>query len=165
MAASLPTKTTVILDGPSDWDEWIFLINSKAQDGDVESPIDLNATEEPPRLREPTEPEITHVKAAATSLADLSAGEREMYKILRDEYRTKLARYERKRVALIDIKNHILSTVSRQNLSYILDKQTPWQILTALQKRLAPTDCARKIELTRRYFELKNPPQNQQIDI
>jgi hypothetical protein len=159
-----PVKTTVILDRPSDWDEWLFLVKSKANDSDIWQYIDLNKLAEPQSLLDPIKPKASDVNAAATSVIALTPQEQSTFKLLHDEYRTELIIYERKRAALRDIKNYILTTIARQNLSFVIDQQTPYQMLTALKKRIAPTDRARKLDLARHYQDLGKAPRAQEQD-
>jgi hypothetical protein len=126
---SIMTKAVVILDKPSDWDEWFFLVRSKTQDGDVEKFIDLNSAIEPPQLREPAKPMPNDIKPTATSLTDLTSDQRDLFRLLRDGYKSDLSRYERKRADLVEIKNYVLSTISRQNLTFVIGKETLYQIL------------------------------------
>ncbi len=164
MASSAKT-TTVILDKPSDWHEWLFVIRNRALDTGIKHLIDPDLATEPPQLTEPTKPTPKDVKFEALGLTDLNSAQIELFKILRDEYRIELVKYERKRVALTEIRQLIISTVTRTNLTYILDSTTPYQMLTALKLRIAPTDRARELEATRQYRELQNAPNSQSTDV
>jgi hypothetical protein len=62
-----------------------------------------------------------------------------------------LVMYEKKRAAINEVSNFILSTVPRHYLLYVLDKDTPWDMLSALKLRFAPTDRIRRLEQGRRY--------------
>ena len=106
------TKTTVILDNPSDWHEWLFVIRNKALDKGIEHLIDPDLATEPTQLTEPKKPTSQDVKFDVLSFTDLDHGQFELFKILRDEYKTDLAKYERKRTALTEIRQLIISTVS-----------------------------------------------------
>lgn len=164
--ASLTTKpTTVILEGPSDWYEWLFVIRNKALDSGIEQLIDPDQAIEPLRLTEPTKPTPQSVKFDALGVTDLDATQLELFKILRDEFKMDFAKYERKRIALTEIRQLIISTISRTNLTYILKSTTPWQMLRALKLRIAPTDRARELEVTRQYRELQTPPKRQNPEV
>lgn len=163
--ASLATKTTVILEKPSDWHEWLFIIRNKALDNGIEQLIDPDLATEPPKLTEPTKPTPQNVKFDALGITDLNNKEIELFKILRDEFRMDTAKYERKRIALTEIRQLIISTVSRTNLTYILESTTPWQMLTALKLRIAPTDRARELEAARQYRELQTAPNRQNTEV
>jgi Reverse transcriptase (RNA-dependent DNA polymerase) len=162
--SSSVTKTVVILDTPTDWHEWLFFVEKKAHEANIAEHINISTETGPTALKEPTRPSYQDVKEGATKLTELGPVELSMYNILRDEYKTDLSSYEKKRKALIELVDLILSTISRQNLTYVLDKKTPWEMLTALKLRVAPTDRVRKLELIRQYQELKKAPRSQYID-
>jgi hypothetical protein len=86
------SKSTVILDRPADWDEWLFLIEFTAQHSEISSYINLSKLE-PSELVEPAEPISMDIKESVTALTGLFAEKRDIYKILRDEYKIKLMFY------------------------------------------------------------------------
>jgi hypothetical protein len=67
------TKTVVILDKPSDWHEWISIINKKAQDAKIEKLVNVNALEALKALEEPEEPLVSAVNEDAIMIYDLKA--------------------------------------------------------------------------------------------
>jgi hypothetical protein len=76
MASSVPsssTKTVVILDKPSDWHEWISIINKKARDAKIEKLIDINALKTLKALEEPEEPLVSAVNKNAMTIYNLKA--------------------------------------------------------------------------------------------
>jgi hypothetical protein len=76
MASSVPsslTKTVVILDKPSDWHEWILIINKKAQDAKIEKLVDINALKTLKALEEPEEPLVSAVNENITTIYNLKA--------------------------------------------------------------------------------------------
>jgi Reverse transcriptase (RNA-dependent DNA polymerase) len=165
--ASLPsnmTKIVIILDKPGDWYEWLSIVKSLTTDKAILKLIDPDSKEES-TLNEPTKPTPSNVKAGAISPLAFDPKEWEYYKVLRDDYKSDLMEYRRRQAILDSIKAHIFVTVSRVNLSFISDLETPYQILSALQKRVAPTPRAREIELSRVYQDLKQAPKAQGVDI
>ena len=48
-----PAKAAVILDTPKDWDEWIFLVETKATYSDVWQYINPKLSPEPELLKKP----------------------------------------------------------------------------------------------------------------
>jgi hypothetical protein len=96
-------------------------------------------------------------------MKDLSANKREDLKYRCEVFRHELVTYRRKKEALQDIHNFILTTIARQHILYIANKDSVYQILSALKKRIAPTDRARELEVTRQYRDLQKAPKNQQI--
>jgi hypothetical protein len=151
MASSVPsssTKTVVILDKPSDWHEWISIINKKARDAKIEKLVDVDALEVPKALEEPEEPLVSAVNEDATTIYDLKApSEQKLHQMAVHGYEKKLAVYEKKVAALVALGDYILATVTRQNLIYAIDKETLWHMLTALKLRVAPLDRIRRLEL------------------
>jgi hypothetical protein len=76
MASSVPfslTKTVVILDKPSDWHEWILIINKKARDAKIEKLVDIDALKVLKALEEPEEPLVSAVNEDAMTIYDLKA--------------------------------------------------------------------------------------------
>ena len=159
-----PSVVGVILDVPADWDEWIAMIKANALDMDVWAHMDSTQKNEPALPIKPKEPTPIEVRANSTLLT-LTGEDLSKYRILRDEYKTNLAEYKEKDHAITEVKKLIRKTVSRRNLIHLEDKSTAYQMLQALQTRLAPTDRARKIDLTRQYNELKRTPKTQSIDV
>jgi hypothetical protein len=158
------TKSNVILENPADWHEWMIVINHKAESGEVKQLIDPDLTTEPILLREPDRPKPSDIKAGVTTTVALTAAEREEFRFQREDYKIELVRYQRQRDTLNNIKDFIITSVARQHLSYLENKTTVYQMLTALKKRIAPTDRARKIELARRYRDIQQGPVNQDPD-
>ena len=152
------TRTNIILQQPSDWDEWIAIINSKAKEAGIKDLIDLKQTSEPPQLQEPTIPVPGDVLEGALFMKDLSINEREDLKYRCEVFRHEHATYRMKKEALQDIHNFILTTIDRQYILLIANLDSVYQILSALKKRLAPTDRARELEVTRQYRDLQNAP-------
>src|SRR6478672_6220061 len=83
--------------------------------------VNPDLTPEPAQPREPDEPTPDSVRQGAIAVTELSAAERDTYKLLWAGYKNRLAKYEKKHAALQDIQNFILLTLSRNNLSFIMD--------------------------------------------
>jgi hypothetical protein len=147
-------KTSVILRESADWDEWILIINAMAKRGDVREYVNLTAGNEPAEPARPAIPTFSMVEPGATSLADLDETQQKELSMLREDFKEISRTYRERRDALKDIEQHILTTVDRQNILYLDGADTVYQKLMALKKRLALTDRARTLEVTRRYREL-----------
>jgi hypothetical protein len=166
MNSSAPTviKSSIILESPADWHEWMIVINLKAESGEIKQLIDPDLTTEPIPLKEPDRPNPSDIKEGVTTTVALTAVEREEYRFRREDYKIELVRYRQQREALNSLKDFIITSVARQHLSYLEEKTTVYQMLTALKKRVAPTDRARKMELARKYRDLQRGAVNQQPD-
>jgi hypothetical protein len=83
MASSVPltsTKTVVILDKPSDWHEWISIVNKKARDAKIEEFVNVDALEALPALEEPEEPLVSAVNKDAMTIYNLkTSNEQKLY--------------------------------------------------------------------------------------
>ena len=97
-------------------------------------------------------------------ISQLSSAEREQFKDLYHQYKHQLDIFNRQEVALVSLRSYIQETVARHNLRYTLKENTPFDMLVALKKRVAPTDCARKLELRNQYKKLQRSPKSQNID-
>ena len=87
---SVSTSTTakaVILNRPKDWQPWLFIVKTMAKGSDVwryiNPKIDTTLAI-PPR---PIKPTIQQIKAAATSLVDLTVEEQDLYKLMLADYK------------------------------------------------------------------------------
>jgi Reverse transcriptase (RNA-dependent DNA polymerase) len=166
MATSTPqaTKATIILDRPSDWDEWFSIVKRMAVQSHIFDLVDPAAGTQPKTLEKPTNPTVAMIKQGAKMPIDLSKEELVAYQLAREEFKYAEKDYAQESGALKELSNHIVTTVSRLNYSFISKEETPWGMLSALRKRLAPTDRARQLDLARQYQELKKTPRAQQLD-
>ena len=126
--------------------------------GEVWEFINLDLPQQP---IEPTRPVAPLARDASTSspphttLATLTSDEREVYKLLYNEYKDNLSLVKQQIESLRQIRNHIVTSISKDNITYLKDKATIYDMLVTLKKRLAPTNNARKIEVTTKYSKLK----------
>ncbi|ERF70266.1 hypothetical protein EPUS_09104 [Endocarpon pusillum Z07020] len=141
------TKVSIILSKPEDWDEWMLIIYTMARNGDVKDLIDPNLAAEPPQLIEPRRPTAADVKSGAAAITGLDPGEQKLYGVLREDYKYDMMKYRDRRSALSSIQDFILTRVDRQHLLVLEGKESVYQMLTALEKRLALTDKACEIDV------------------
>jgi hypothetical protein len=153
MATSTPlaTKATIILDRPSDWDEWFSIVKRMAVQSQIFNLVDPTVGTQPKTLEKPTNPTVAMIKQGAKMPTDLSKEGLTAYQLAREEFKYAEKDYAQESAALRELSTHIVSTVSRINYTFIGKEQTPWGMLTALRKRLAPTDRARQLDLARQY--------------
>ncbi len=90
-----------------------------------------------------------------TTLTTLILDEQEVYKLLYNEYKDNLLLVKQQIESLRQIHNYIVTSISKDNITYLKDKATIYDILVALKKRLALTNNARKIEVVTKYSKLK----------
>ena len=141
-------RVAIILTAPSDWDEWIEIVKTKAIAGKIWEYVNP-ATEKAylPVLEEPVFPKPSDVNNAKTTFAALTADEKEELQALRHEYKRQTKKFEQRDAAVGNLRIHIQESISRTYLTYTFNCDTPHDMLTALRQRVAPTDQARKLEL------------------
>src|SRR5436305_15237973 len=105
-----------------------------------------------------------NVNLEKTSILTLSAQEKESYKLLLAMYKEELANTKQILNTIQTIRNYIVTTVSSRNIVYINNKNTIYQMLVALKKRLAPTNYTRKLDLAQKYNKLKTYSKRENIE-
>ena len=118
------TTKTVILDLPSHWDSWIFVVKSIAVGGDVWKYINPDLDREPVIPSRAEKPSAKDVNSSKTTTTSLTPPELDMYKVLLTEYREDLATVKQVLDTLQTVRNHVVTTVSVTNVVYIKDKST-----------------------------------------
>ena len=149
------TEATVILEKPSDWHDWLLLVRMKAIQLAVDEYIDPDLAIEPDLPTKPVRPSPADVMEAAVSIHTLDAEQMSIYRQLVDDYKIDLAEYTRISEGLGNTLYFIVSTTARQHFTFIEGLKTPYSMLSALKKRLAPTDRARELEVIGRCQEIK----------
>ena len=104
------------------------------------------------------------VNQEKTSILALLAQEKESYKLLLAMYKEELANTKQILDTIQTIRNYIVTIVSSCNIVYINNKNTVYQILVALKKRLAPTNYTRKLDLARKYNKLKTYSKREDVE-
>jgi hypothetical protein len=160
---SAPQKISVILNSPGDWDEWIEVIKTQALAGKVWQYLDPSE-DVVPALNEPVAPTPTQINTQKTTVGQLTAEEREEYKILRQDYKWERDQYDKKDAALSSLRTAIQSSVSRSCLHYTFETSNAREMLTELKKRLQPTDQLRELSLSAKYQKLKKTPKTHDLD-
>jgi hypothetical protein len=89
---SIPQKVSFILKNSNDWEEWIEVVKVHALAGEVWEHVDPSK-ETVPTLKEPTLPQSTDVNPEAATYGQFSAEEKDDYKMLRQNYKLNLNRY------------------------------------------------------------------------
>lgn len=154
-------------DSSAGWDEWLAAVQAFASARRILYLIDLTQDEESTHKAEPTEPSydgavpLTPTVQNADGIASqatvqnestpltMTAEQKEAYKLIYQWYKDKLAVFEREQKAIQDLVDYIYTIVSRSNLIEIQERKIQWELLTALKRRLASSEYARKIEIPR----------------
>ena len=144
----------------------MFIIKTiaSASKRDIWKFIDPSLTAEPTLPTLADRPTATSVVAEKTTLVELTADERDTYKLLYQTWKDDNIRISAQLEALGKIQDHIINNISMDNIKIIQDKSTIYQMLVSLKKHLAPTDRAKEYEITKRYANLKSYDKSQPIE-
>ena len=159
------SKINLILNQPSDWTQWFFIIQDTAKTNEVWQYIDPSLKKDKlPKLEPPSRPTPRDVLPTATSIAKLDPNQLITYNQLYSEYKDDLRIHQRQKQALNDISNYIVRTTSVAYLPLIDGLDTVYERLQALKKALAPTTSGRKHDVLMQYTALKAYDTTQSID-
>src|ERR1700733_2318078 len=158
------TTKQVILDRPKDWQPWLFIVKTMAEGSDVWRYINPEIDTPPVIPPRPIKPTIQQIKAAATSLVDLAVEERDLYKLMLADYKEDQLINKQIRDAIQRILDHMVTTVSKDNLYIIEDLSSVHTMLIELRRRLAPKNQARKLEVIDQYQKLKVYNKRQEVE-
>jgi hypothetical protein len=104
------------------------------------------------------------IKFDATNSTDLSIDEQRDLAIMREDYKKRMRKYKERIDVLKNLNIFILTSINRFNLIYLRDQKTIHQKLSILKKRLASTNRVRKLEMIRKYKDLKKAFKHQQMN-
>jgi hypothetical protein len=139
------SKINLILNQPSDWIQWFFIVQDTAETNKVWQYIDPSKKKnELPRLEPPSRPTPRDVLPTATSIAKLDASQLTAYNQLYAEYKDDLRVHQKQEQAIRDISNYIVRSTSVAYLPLIDGLKTVHERLQALKTALAPTTSGRK---------------------
>ena len=132
-SSSVVQRTTIILSGPNDWDEWIEVVKAKAEAGKVWEFVNPSLTQqELKELIKPEVPKAKDVNPGTTTVAELLDIELDELKLLRYDFKHRLQLFERQDTALSTLKSFIQETISRTFLPYTFKKESTYDVLVAL---------------------------------
>ena len=156
LQATVPASIT--LTGASVWHNWISIIRSSAKQSDIWDLIDPSLDHEPP-LTAPTIPRRTGLPPG---LDETQRNDQYTDQLL--EFNVRQKDHREKKDALIRTLSYIQKSISPEYVTYILDKDTPWQALRSLQQAIEPHSSVRALEIDRQYKALcAGPPKGQNI--
>ncbi len=165
MTTSTESKINLILDKPSDWIQWFFIIQDTAKTNRVWQYIDPSKKkDELPKLEPPKRPTPADILSTATSIAQLNQHQLTAYNQLYAEYKDDLRIHEKQEQAINGISNYIVRSTSVAYLPLIDGLDTVHERLQALKTALAPTTSGRKHDVLIQYTALKAYNTTQSIE-
>src|SRR5438034_3587424 len=108
---SSSTTKTVILEQPSHWESWLFVIRTIADGGEAWKFIDPDLDIEPGIPNRPEMPTAMDVNPDKTSILQLTGPEKETFKLLLAMYKEELANTKRILDTIQTVRNHVVTTV------------------------------------------------------
>jgi len=144
MTTTSESKVNLILNQPSDWTQWFFIIKDTAITNEVWQYIDPSTKDERPKLAQPSRPILRDILPTATSIAKLDPSQLTAYNQLYAKYKDDLHTYKKQKRAINNISNYIVRTTSVAYLPLIDDLNTVHKRLQALKTALAPTTSGQK---------------------
>jgi hypothetical protein len=153
----------VVLIKSFDWNEWILIINFMIRRGGIDAYVNLIKLESLESVK--FEMSIFFIiKSEVTSSKNLTEDERRDLLMMRDDFKKTMRTYREKFEALKALNLHILITVDRSNLIYLMNEDIVFRKLTILKKRLALTNRIREMKIIRRYRDLQHGLKHQQLN-
>ena len=169
----LITKTTVILDEPSDWQKWIFLRKDSAQRNDLWAYVNPDVAQESLSRLEDEKPAKKEAGVfygrereddIVYDLEHLNEHEYRKYSAWYSNYQKELMKFEKKELALRQFNSEIATTISERRLHWIMSLDTPHARLQKLKSRLCPSTAERETQLLSRYLALRQMPKRANIE-
>ncbi|KAG9376857.1 hypothetical protein A1F94_012457 [Pyrenophora tritici-repentis] len=169
----LITKTTVILDQPSDWQKWIFLRKDSAQRNDLWAYVNPNVALETVLKLEDEKPAKKEAGAfygrerqvgIVYDLEHLDEHEYRKYSAWYTSYQKELTKFEKKELALRQFNSEIATTISERRLHWIMNLDTPHARLRKLKNQLCPSTAERETQLLSQYIALRKMPKRANIE-
>ena len=103
---------TVILDQPSHWEPWLFVVKTIADGGDTWRYMNPDLPSEPAVPIRPIMPTPTDINPAKTTLLELDLAEKESFKIMLSMYKEELVIAKQVLNNIQAVQTHIVATVS-----------------------------------------------------
>lgn len=107
-------RPIIVLKSADDWDEWYFIIQSRAKKAQIFAYIDPSKAAKPDQLARPTRPS----EPENSDDEDNCAWDR--YKIRREDYKEDLKQYEKHTKEINDLSSVIEDSVSQPLLPILL---------------------------------------------
>ena len=158
-------KANIILNKPSDWLQWFFIIQDTAKTNEVWQYIDpATKKDDLPKLEPPKRPTPKDILPTAISIAQLDQHQLIAYNQLYAEYKDDLRIHEKQKQAINSISNYIIRFTLVAYLPLINGLDMVHERLQVLKNALTPTTLGQKHDVLIQYTALKAYDTNQSID-
>ncbi|KAF2465256.1 uncharacterized protein BDR25DRAFT_378892, partial [Lindgomyces ingoldianus] len=149
-----------LLNTTNDWDRWIYLQKSVAQQLFVWEYCnpELSAAEVRILGDEPVEPTYDDHQSGATKPSEMDAKNLSGYTADHNQWERKITEYKTLRKSLARMGAEISRTIALQHYFLIKDHNDAYNKLVALKRQLAPTSSNRQRILIEQYRALQKKP-------
>ncbi|EKG09416.1 Integrase catalytic core [Macrophomina phaseolina MS6] len=148
----MSSKPIIVLKSSQDWDEWFFIVQSRAKKARVFNYIDPTKDTRPQQPIAPTKPPLP--------TGTITDAAREEHKWKREDYKEDKKEYDRQMRELNDLSSLIEDSVSQPLLPLLrkIEDSHPYAQLRALQARLQPSVSTQQEFVLNKLRELEKPP-------
>jgi hypothetical protein len=157
------SKINLIFKKFDDWNEWIMIVKIKTKRDDVEKYVNLIKIEFVKFIEFDFFIFFT-IKLDATNSINLTIDEQRDFAILQKDYKKKMRKYKKWIDVLKNLNIFIFTSINRFNFIYFRNQKTIHQKLSTLKKRFALTNRIWKLEIVRKYTNLKKAFKHQQMN-
>ncbi|KAF4303281.1 Integrase catalytic core [Botryosphaeria dothidea] len=152
------SKPIIVLKSSQDWDEWFFIVQSRAKKARLYDYIDPTKDSRPQQPIAPTKPPLP--------TGNITDADREEHKWKREDYKEDKKEYDRQMRELNDLSSLIEDSVSQPLLPLLrkVEDSHPYAQLRALQARLQPSTSTQQEFVLNKLRELEKPPTTQSTE-
>ncbi|KAF4310846.1 Integrase catalytic core [Botryosphaeria dothidea] len=145
------SKPIIVLKSSQDWDEWFFIVQSRAKKARIYDYIDLTKDSRPRQPIAPTKPPLP--------TGNITDTDREEHKWKREDYKEDKKEYDRQIRELNDLSSLIEDSVSQPLLPLLrkIEDSHPYAQLRALKARLQPSVSTQQEFILNKLRELEKP--------
>lgn len=155
------TSREVVLAKSMDWDDWIYVVRTKADAADVWDLINPNKAVKPAVLPKPTAP----IFLMPDSSTPLTTDAYQKHKLQIKNYEILSAEYEKQKKAFADIVSFIQDTITATNAIYIQKAAShPYDILKILQSQVALNKKAQEDVMETLYHKFCYHPGGHEVE-
>ena len=148
MTTTNESKVNLILDKPSNWIQWFFIIQNTAKTNKVWEYVDLAIKKDNILVLElPKWPIPKDVLSTATLISKLDQHQLTAYNQLYTKYKDNLHIYQKKEQAINNISNYIICMISVAYLPLINGLDMVYKRLQVFKKALTPITLGQKHDI------------------
>ena len=169
MTERVPIQKQIILTCKEDWPFWYPVTQSVAVGLGIkdlvlpEADLPLGRPEPTIRIRAPY-PTPRHIRPSASTILQLDKDEREIYKLLIEDWKNEEALYKEEATALAQFRLHLATTIAINIFTPLSTKDLSlYGMMKELKEEYSPTTMEQQEDVMRRYYALKRFPKGRDL--